>query len=676
MAAPSGHVPGGLSHCQRHGSTPAVSVPVHFGYPIGMASTVSLSIKLIRIGSGLLVTALASIGLTLWVTWQLEGGAAAVNETGRMRMQTWRLTHSVQTQQSAAEVQTLVRRFDESLGLLREGDATRPLFVPWNEDVRREFSSVERLWQIQRSLWTAPLRPDDPLLLKSADEFVLAIDRLVLAIERQLSGFTALLNLFQFAMMALALGGAVVMIYTGYLYVINPLAELRRGMEQVEAGQFGTRIDIASMDEFGQVAAGFNRMAATLRSMYEGLEAKVLAKTQRIEAQRARLEALYEVSAFLAKASSVEELSRGFSQRVRAVIRADAVVVRWSDEANERYLMLASDCFPQEMQDEERSLIAGACACGNLLPDARIRVIPIHNHESAPMRQCARVGYRNLVSVPVRLQQRLIGEIDLFFRSDVQLNADETELLDALGSHLASALEGLRAAALEREAAVGQERALLARELHDSIAQSLAFLKIQTGLLRTAVHRQQPEKVETTLDELDAGLKESINDVRELLVHFRTRTNTGDIESALRETLQKFQHQTGLPTRLQIEGEGLPLPADVQVQVLHVVQEALSNVRKHADASHVSLDVHKGPQWRLVVRDNGNGFDTALQHRETHVGTKIMRERAERIGATVLIQSVPGQGSSVTLILPTNPVSASHLATVGLKLGEPVSSTP
>jgi two-component system nitrate/nitrite sensor histidine kinase NarX len=641
-----------------------------------MAHNASLSVKLIRIGAALLVLALASISLTLWVTRQLEGGAAAVNEAGRMRMQTWRLTSAVQAQLPAQEVQALVQRFDDSLGLLREGDATRPLFVPWEDDVRREFSDVERLWQNQRVLWSAPLVPDDPVLLRSADDFVMAIDRLVLAIEHQLAGFTALLNLFQFAMMALAIAAAVVMLYTGYQYVINPLSHLRRGLAQVEGGQFGTRIDVDTQDEFGQVAAGFNRMAANLQSLYEGLEAKVQAKTQRIEAQRARLEALYEVSAFLAKANTIEELSKGFSMRVRAVMKADAVAVRWSDEANQRYLMLASDCFPQEMHDEERSLIAGACACGSLQPDARTRVIPIHSHEAAPMRHCARAGYQNLVSVPVRLQLRLIGEIDLFFRSDIQLNADETELLDALASHLASALEGLRAAALEREAAVGEERALLARELHDSIAQSLAFLKIQAQLLRGAVQKQQPEKVRSTLDELDAGLKESINDVRELLVHFRTRTNTDDIEAALQETLQKFQHQTGLPTRLQLDGEGLPLPADVQVQVLHVLQEALSNVRKHADASHVSLDVHKGSQWRFVVRDNGSGFDAAQQHGETHVGTKIMRERAERIGASVVIESRVGQGTTVTLTLPPNPVTASGVATVGLDFSESVLTIP
>ena len=120
---------------------------------------------------------------------------------------------------------------------------------------------------------------------------------------------------------------------------------------------------------------------------------------------------------------------------------------------------------------------------------------------------------------------------------------------------------------------------MLARELHDSIAQSLAFLKIQVQLMRSASDKAQASQVQVALNELDAGLRESINDVRELLVHFRTRTNTDDIEAALQETLQKFKHQTGL------KGHGLPLPPDVQVQVLHVVKKpcrTCANMRRPA----------------------------------------------------------------------------------------------
>ena len=237
-----------------------------------MFNSLSLSAKLMRIGSALLVVALASIGLTLWVTWQLEGGAAAVNEAGRMRMQTWRLTSSVQAQVPQADIARLVGEFDDSLKVLRQGDPGRPLFVPWDEQVSGQFAAVESVWQVQRGLWLQKDGPAPMEALKAADTFVEAIDQFVLAIERQLSGLTAILNLFQFVMMALAIGGAVIMLYTGYLYVINPLANLRDGLKQLESGDFSARVDVDTPDEFGQVAAGFNRMASTLQSLYGGLE--------------------------------------------------------------------------------------------------------------------------------------------------------------------------------------------------------------------------------------------------------------------------------------------------------------------------------------------------------------------------------------------------------------------
>jgi len=631
----------------------------------------ALSTKLVTIGAVLLVVALLSIGLTLWVTWQLEGGAAAVNEAGRMRMQIWRLNSTAQSKHSEKAVADLVHEFSNSLALLKTGDPARPLFMPINEEVDARFLNVQAHWASNRGIWLGNTSPDIDQALTATAETVAAVDGLVSAIEQQLSRLTAILNLFQFVMMALAIAGAVVMLYTGYQYVINPLENLQQALLSIRSGNFTARVEVDTDDEFGQVASGFNRMASELQDLYEGLEAQVKIKTQHIEAQRARLESLYEISAFSASAASIEELSRGFARRVREVVGADAAVVRWSDDANQRYLMLASDCFPQDMLESERSLLAGACACGNLKPDVRTRVIPIMEHEASPMRACARAGFLNVVSVPVRLQQRVLGEIDLFFRGDVQLSPEETDLLDALASHLANGLESLRAAALEREAAVGEERALLARELHDSIAQSLSFLKIQVQLLRNASRNAQAEKVEIALDELDAGLRESINDVRELLVHFRTRTNTDDVEAALQETLQKFKHQTGLSTHFHVSGAGIPLPADVQVQVLHVVQEALSNVRKHSQATQVTLEVTKGAEWRFVVRDDGRGFDPELSDRQNvRVGMKIMHERAHRIGAVVRVQSELGRGTTVQLTLPANPVSGANAGGLTLLAGE------
>jgi two-component system nitrate/nitrite sensor histidine kinase NarX len=223
-------------------------------------------------------------------------------------------------------------------------------------------------------------------------------------------------------------------------------------------------------------------------------------------------------------------------------------------------------------------------------------------------------------------------------------------------------MESLRAAALDKEAAVAQERTLLAQELHDSIAQSLAFLKIQVGLLRQAMKRHDEAALQRSANELETGVRECYGDVRELLLHFRTRTSEEDIATALRSTLQKFEHQSGLQTELRMNGHGVPLPADVQIQVLHVLQEALSNIRKHAHASRVVLLVEQSPVWRFQVTDDGCGFDPQASRGETHVGLRIMRERAGRVGAAVDIASAPGEGTCVTLTLNRHETPAAALA--------------
>ena len=328
--------------------------------------------------------------------------------------------------------------------------------------------------------------------------------------------------------------------------------------------------------------------------------------------------------------------------------------MRWSNEANERYVLLAGDGLPLAMAEGEHCLHTGSCLCGQPQAQARTRVIPITPSTEVALPYCRDAGFETMVTIPVKMQMRMLGEVNLFFRSPVEMTDELRDLLEAMTRHLASAMEGLRATALEREAAVAEERGLLARELHDSIAQSLAFLKIQTQLLRDAVARGDEAKRDRSIGELDVGVRECYSDVRELLVHFRTRTSEEDIESALRATLSKFEHQTGMVTTLGMVGHGLPLAQDVQIQVLHMVQEALSNVRKHSGATRVDVLVHRHPRWRFEVQDNGTGFDvTAVPPDSLHVGMGIMRERAQRIGAVVQVESAPGQGTRVCIELPS-----------------------
>jgi two-component system nitrate/nitrite sensor histidine kinase NarX len=624
----------------------------------------NLGAKLALVATPFLVLTLLAIAATLWVSWQLEGGAAAVNEAGRMRMQTYRLSLSLATADEASRAQQ-VQAFQHSLALLRSGDPERPLFVPWDDTVRARFATVEQDWAAFVQQWRGAARPDVAELRAQAARFVEHIDALVDAIEAHMSRWTALQHLLQTAVLALVVTAGATLLLTGYRFVLEPVSQLKRAIERLQGGDFGTRIRPSSKDEFGTLANGFNALAEDLQSMYRSLEAKVAEKTAQLQEKGERLQALYDVSTLITGATTLEALAHGFTQRIARVAHADAVALRWSDEGNQRYLLLASQGLPQGMVEHEQCLKAGDCHCGAPLAAPGVRVIPVQSLPQGNLGHCTRADFGTVVSLPIRLHERTMGELDLFYNAEVAPSQAERSLLEALVAHLSAAMENLRLDGLAKEAAVSQERYLLARELHDSIAQSLAFLKIQVQLMRDALASGHAQRVQSVLAEIDTGVRESYSDVRELLLHFRTRANGEHIEPALQTTLRKFEHHSGIKASLQMHGQGLPLTPDLQIQVLHIVQEALSNVRKHARASQVWLDVQQQPRWRFEVRDDGIGFDAEDPgRRETHVGLRIMAERAERIGATLEVISTPGRGSSVVLVLATVAADAAREATV------------
>ena len=627
----------------------------------------SLGTKLTLVVAPFLILVLCSTAATLWVSWQLDGGAAAINEAGRMRMQTYRLALSVGTGQTS-ELPQQIAQFDQSLSVLRLGDPDRPLFIPWDDVVREKFERVARNWSEFRARWLEGKQTQLDELRAETGAFVADIDALVIGIEAHMALWTSLLYLLQMSVMAMAILVAALLIYTGYVFVLEPVSQLKLAIEKIQQGNFDTRVDHASSDEFGMLTTGFNGMADNLQSMYRNLEHKVAEKTSELEEKKERLEGLYEVTTLVANTTSLDELAQGFIKRVARIARADGVTIRWSDQDNQHYLMLAAQGMPQSLVDAEQCIDKGICHCGAIVTESGLRVVPLQSDSVGRQLLCARAGFKTAINIPVRLHEKLMGEVDLFFNAKVRPAPALRSLLEALANHLASAMENLRLNALEKEAAVSQERIYLARELHDSIAQSLAFLKIQVKLMRDAVQSDNSAEIQEVLEEIATGVNESYGDVRELLMHFRTRTNAEDIEPALITTLRKFELQSGIKALLTVKGQGIPLAPDTQIQVLHILKEALSNVRKHAKASQVSLNVQQRPVWRFEVRDDGIGFNVNDdQLDESHVGLRIMNERAQILGADLEVQSTPGHGSSIVLTLPpANTMSSDASETKGI----------
>ncbi len=286
----------------------------------------NLGAKLALVATPFLLLALVSIALTLWVSWQLEGGAAAVNEAGRMRMQAYRMSLAVGTSERDRLVPEAAE-FRQSLALLQNGDPDRPLFVPWDDTVRARFAIVQADWARYHARWINTPPATTAALHADTAVFVEHIDALVRGIESHMSRWTALLHLAQLAMMALAVIGAAALVYTGYLFVLEPLGSLKQAIRRMQEGDFSARVDRVSSDEFGTLADGFNGMAGHVQSMYRHLESRVAEKTAELQEKRERLEALYDVTTLVANATTLEQLTQGFVRRVRPVARADGVAL-------------------------------------------------------------------------------------------------------------------------------------------------------------------------------------------------------------------------------------------------------------------------------------------------------------------------------------------------------------
>ncbi len=257
------------------------------------------------------------------------------------------------------------------------------------------------------------------------------------------------------------------------------------------------------------------------------------------------------------------------------------------------------------------------------------------------------------VRLPVNSQDEL-GELALGFNrmadelQDLYLTLEQrveekTRSIEAKNRELAT---------LDREMVVSEQRNLLAQELHDSIAQSLAFLNIQVQLLQEDFKQARHQEVEQGLLKIREGVQESYDDVRELLVHFRTRMHCTDLLTAISAALEKFTEQTGIKSECNVSGQVSMLPAEQVLQIMHIVQEALSNVRKHAQASLLSVELDCTEHGKIRIRDNGIGFDVRRDAGDSHVGLRIMRERAQRIGAQLTFESSAANGTCICLMLP------------------------
>ncbi len=610
--------------------------------------------------------ALVAISSTLYVSWRLEGGAAAINDAGSERMRLFHIIFLLAQQvehpsvELRRDIEANVAQFEKVLSDLDRGDPQRPLSLPKNDNVRAQMGKLHQAWQDDikpriRRILDNPRRTEQEEMLAeyrhAAENFIDSVNDLVVMVEQSNAYATLLLRSFQIGLVSLAFVGTVLLVKLFSLMVVRPVNRLREGIQRMGKADFGVRLQFTQRDEFGELAEGFNQMAGQLQDLYATLEQRVEEKSRSVEMKNRELAALYDVAAFLNSSTATEPLCGSVLEKLATLIGARDGVVRLVDPKGEQLQIVASRGVSKSFLAEETCLAVGDCLCGTVARDG-VAVSSDFSLPSQPLllQTCKRDGFQAMVAVPIRSKQRVMGMLNLFFDTPRILPPSEIRLLESVGQHLGIAIENQRLVAREKEMAVSEERNLLAQELHDSIAQSLAFLNIQVQLLRNDLQQGQITTALQGLEQIREGVQESYDDVRELLVHFRTRVGNADLETAVRSALEKFEGQTGIHAVFSHRGTVPDMPPEHVLQAMHIVQESLSNVRKHAKASRVDVELACGRECALCIRDDGIGFDAAHDAGDTHVGLSIMRERAHRIGAELTLESEPGQGTQVHLV--------------------------
>jgi two-component system nitrate/nitrite sensor histidine kinase NarX len=303
----------------------------------------------------------------------------------------------------------------------------------------------------------------------------------------------------------------------------------------------------------------------------------------------------------------------------------------------------------QDMQPVE------LCLCGTVLCPGEI---VCDNDE----RYCSRIYGRRMlasdevevVTVPLKHHDELLGAYSIFVdRSGVGEREDILDLLSTIGQHIGVALAKHRSDTEARRLSILEERSSLAHELHDSLAQTLASLRLQVRMLQDALRGLDiAPQAHADLWRIRNGIDEAHGELREMLASFRAPLDRRGLIPTLEDLMRRFGQQTGIHAVAQIHCRPFEVAPVEELQLIRIVQETLTNVRKHAEAETVRMLLSRAEngEYTLLIEDDGVGFSARRQAEARpgeHIGLSILEERARRIGAVIDIESEPGEGTRV-----------------------------
>lgn len=599
----------------------------------------SILVRLAVAMGTIVVLALLSIMVPATFAEMSSGKAGLINLAGSLRMEVYAISmHVVEAREDAAgkqeALEKVIAEFDARLSNPR---LLANLPTNAQDPLRRSLVTIEEHW----SGSVRPLAREAAVdatrrsaFLAEADRLVAEIDGMVRSIEQQLENRFRMLRVMQAISLFLILIVISITVYLMHVQVLRPITDLLACASAVRRGDFRVSARHTGPDELGQLGEAFNTMVRDLSLMYANLEARVAEKTEELARSNRSLEVLYGTIRTLSEREITNDTLMHVLAEVERVTGVRAGAICACSTEHPQALPLAADMSPSDTRPQ----ICSQTTCTQCIGDGDTRV-----WRGAD-------GVR-IVSIPLVDAGRNYGVMPLQLPAGRELETWQLQLLEAVGRHIGAALAMNQRNEERHRLALFEERSVIARELHDSLAQSLSYLKIQVARLQSLLDKSASvDQTKAVVDELKSGLSNAYRQLRELLTTFRLRIDGRGLHAALEDTVREFSRRGTLTIELRNDLVGIELASNEEIHVLQVIREALSNVEHHAHARHVSIRLRRLADNRINVRvdDDGVGIGE-LRSPMHHYGLVIMRDRAHSLEGELTVRRRQEGGTRVEL---------------------------
>ncbi|MCU7905277.1 MAG: type IV pili methyl-accepting chemotaxis transducer N-terminal domain-containing protein [Candidatus Thiodiazotropha sp. (ex Epidulcina cf. delphinae)] len=617
----------------------------------------------------LFVLAVSGMMSSMIIAETAEGYAAAINQAGTLRMQSYRIANSLahgaiyKEALSSTRAKHLVAEYNQRLFSPRIHDV---LGKGPSERVTETYRKVESQWReimlpnlndylslnIAQSVSPADKRritSSQRAYLSMVDDFVDNIHRFVEALELDAEEQNQQLRIIQIVLLTLTFLVAIVSLYLIKIHVLNPLHNLLACANAARHGDFSVRSSFLSDDELGQLGQAFNVMAEDLSVTYTDLEARVREKTRDLERSNQTLELLYSATKRLSDSSLSEDALIALIRDIEVLMGVNnGTICLGQPDDGQAYRFASTRKTDILLQDESEN------PCAVCFGKGGSHTFKINLFDSPKS--------INIFSTPVRDNTRQYGVMLIELPESMQLEEWQERLLETVASHVALAINVARQVTQNRKLSLMEERSVIARELHDSIAQSLSYLKIQVSRLEKAIN-EDDEK--TAILEITAVLRSALNgayrQLRELLTTFRLRFSDGDLGKVVGQTVEEFVNRSGIPIEYTNQLGNCQFTPNAEIHIIQIIREALSNVIRHANATQarVSIACNQQGMAHISIEDDGIGINDESDMMQNY-GLPIMKERAEWLGGSLNITESPIGGTRVSLAVNINDASNSE----------------